>query len=87
MSRKVSLRDGCLVEVAPSGPAANNHASFALGRMPGVQIFWHILFLLWCHFGGVRLARNTSRTKQSSRDIVLTQTRLSIFELTVASVT
>ena len=74
-----------------SGPerpiAANTHASFALGRMPRVQIFWHILFLLWRHFGGVRLTRNAPRTKQSSRHIVLVQTRLSIFELAVAPVT
>jgi hypothetical protein len=55
--------------------------------MPWVEISGHVLFLLWRHFGGVRLARNAPRTKQSSRDIVLAQTRLSIVELAVASVT
>lgn len=67
--------------------AASNHASPALGRMPGVQVFWHVLFLLWRHFGGVRLTRNTPGTEQRSCYIVFTQTRLSIVELTVAPVT
>jgi hypothetical protein len=50
-------------------------------------MLWHVLFLLWRHFGGIRLARNTPRTQQSSRHIVFVQTRLSIVELTVAAVT
>jgi hypothetical protein len=61
--------------------------ALALGRMPGIQISRHVLFLLWRHFGGVRLTRNAPGTKQSSRDVVLAQTRLSIVELTTASVT
>jgi hypothetical protein len=87
MSQNVSRRDGRLVKWPERHAAAGNYASFALRRMPRVQIFWHILFLLRRHFGGVRLARNPPRTKQSSRDIVLAQTRLSIIELAVASVT
>jgi hypothetical protein len=72
--------DGLLV-------AANTHVSLALGRMPRVDISRHVLFLLWCHFGGVRLSRNAPGTKQSPRDVVLAQTRFSIVELTVAAVT
>src|ERR1700677_4221045 len=55
--------------------------------MPRVEVFWHVLFLLWRHFGRVRLTRNTPGTEQRSCYIVFTQTRLSIVELTIAPVT
>src|SRR5437879_6097479 len=68
-------------------PATNAHAAFALGGMPRVQIFRHVLFLLRRHSGGIRLARNAPGPKQSTRHIVFAQARLSIVELSAAAVT
>jgi hypothetical protein len=71
----------------PVKNAVSQNVSLVLGRMSGVQVSRHILFLLRCHFGGVRLARNAPRAKQGPRHVVFAQAGLAIVELSVAAVT
>jgi hypothetical protein len=65
---------------------AKIHIAPRLRCVPGVQKFWHVLFLLRRHSGGIRLTWNAARPEQRSRYIVFAQTGLAIFELPVACV-